>query len=116
MRRYKKEYRLLKEIYEWCSKENAANREFESLREETEENYTREQILQAMHAVYGSYGGRKFKIDTWFNKAYSICDHIEWLSEIWQFKVVLEKLLRETPEDVKCLPQNYLGFIELQDI
>ena len=103
-------------MYEWCSKEQEASREFDSLRDETEENYTREQILQAMHAVYGYCYGRKFKIDTWFRKSYSISDTIEWLSDIWQFRIVIERLLRETPEDVKCLPKNYLGFIELQDI
>lgn len=75
-------------------------------------HFTRDTVLALMHQVSFVPAGKKreISIDKWFEKAYRISDRIEWLSEAWQFKIVLERLLREVPDEVKYGPR--LGFTD----
>jgi len=125
-RKLRQEYQNLEDFVNWYSALSSQGvSPIFSLDEELNPNhYSRESVLALMHQVtgfvpkgYDDDGNRKYtrtrNIDSWFWQAYHVAQHIEWLTDAWQCQTVIRKLLNETPEDVKFLPDRRLGFESL---
>lgn len=126
-RKLRQEYQSLQDFVDWYTtlNEQGYNPHFELEDEELNPNhYSRETILELMHQVtgfvpnyYDDEGNRKYtrtrNIDSWFWQAFHVSHQIEWLTDAWQCQIVIRRLLDETPEDVKFLPDRRLGFESL---
>lgn len=129
-RKLRQEYQNLQDFVDWYSALNAQGLSARFGIEDEELNpkhYSRESVLALMRQVtgfvpkgYDEKGNRQYvktkDIDSWFWQAYHVTKSIEWLNDTWQCQTVIRKLLNDTPEDVKFLPDRHLGFESLFDV